>query len=268
MGRRLHIAALVVALAISVPAWAQRWSSGSAPLGRGLPGPSGSILSPDFGQMNHVGRGYRSGPIYGGNTWSYRPERNHHHRGQGQGYYAPYYGGYYGGYYYPYYYGMPVVIDNSSSLPGAGTFDSGQGTVESQGSGAPTVFENRAPSQYFYRPQVGRNSVLDQQPEESRYGEHYMDGRETDRNEGGNALPEHHTVTANGNENNDATTLLIFKDGTQREVRNYAIMGKYMFLFSGDHRKIPLADINLDATEKANEDRGVEFRVPSSADPS
>jgi hypothetical protein len=266
MNRRLHVAGLVVALAISMPALAQRWSTGSAPLGRGLPGPSGSILSPDFGQMNHVGRGYHAGPIYGGTNWSYRPTRIHHHRNNDQGYYAPYYGGYYGGYYSPYYYGTPVVIDDSSSLPGAGTFDNGQGGVESAGPGAPTVFENRAPSQYFYRPQVGRNSVLDQQSEDSRYGEHYMDGRDAERNESAGA--EHHTVTANGNENNDATTLLIFKDGTQREVKNYAIMGQYVFLFSGDHRKIPLSDINVDATQKVNEDRGVEFRVPSAANPS
>ena len=75
-------------------------------------------------------------------------------------------------------------------------------------------------------------------------------------------------VTANGNENNDTTTVLIFKDGMKREVTNYAIMGQYIFVFSGDRRKIPLSEIDVDATTKANEDRGIQFKVPGSTKPS
>ena len=60
------------------------------------------------------------------------------------------------------------------------------------------------------------------------------------------------------------TTLLVFKDGHQAEVQNYAIVGDTLFDF-GDGRthKILLADLDLPATRKANDTRGVDFQVPA-----
>jgi hypothetical protein len=59
-------------------------------------------------------------------------------------------------------------------------------------------------------------------------------------------------------------TELIFKDGHQSEVQNYAIVGETLFDFSdGRYHKIPLADLDLPATQKANDDRGVDFRIPA-----
>ena len=58
-------------------------------------------------------------------------------------------------------------------------------------------------------------------------------------------------------------TLLVFKDGHQLEVGNYAIVGVTLFdLTPGHSRKVPLADLDLDATQKQNDDRGVTFQVP------
>jgi hypothetical protein len=62
--------------------------------------------------------------------------------------------------------------------------------------------------------------------------------------------------------------VLIYKDGRQREVQNYAIMGNYLFdigMFVA--QKIPLAELNLKATLKANDERGVEFALPASVAP-
>ena len=60
------------------------------------------------------------------------------------------------------------------------------------------------------------------------------------------------------------STVLIFKDGHQSDVVNYAIVGDTLFDFgSGRTKKILLADIDLPATRKANDDRGVDFRTPS-----
>jgi len=60
------------------------------------------------------------------------------------------------------------------------------------------------------------------------------------------------------------TTVLVFKDGHKSEVQNYAIVGETLFDFTdGRSHKIPLADLNLPATRKANEDRGVDFQVPA-----
>jgi hypothetical protein len=58
-------------------------------------------------------------------------------------------------------------------------------------------------------------------------------------------------------------TVLIFKDGHQLEVGNYAIVGVTLFdLAPGHSRKVPLADLDLDATQKQNDDRGITFQIP------
>lgn len=57
-------------------------------------------------------------------------------------------------------------------------------------------------------------------------------------------------------------TMLVFRDQHRLEVQNYAIVGQTLWNFTG-HRtqKIPLADLDLAATAKANDERGVDFRV-------
>jgi len=60
------------------------------------------------------------------------------------------------------------------------------------------------------------------------------------------------------------TTVLVFKDGHKSDVQNYAIVNGTLFDFTdGRSRKIPLADLDLPATQKANDDRGVDFQVPA-----
>jgi hypothetical protein len=62
------------------------------------------------------------------------------------------------------------------------------------------------------------------------------------------------------------STVLVFKDGHKSDVVNYAIVGDTLFdLTDGRTRKILLADLNLSATYKANDERGVDFQVPASA---
>lgn len=61
-------------------------------------------------------------------------------------------------------------------------------------------------------------------------------------------------------------TLLVFKDGHKLEVTNYAILGVTLFdLTPGHARKVTLADLDLEATRKQNDDRGVNFQLPQSA---
>jgi len=60
------------------------------------------------------------------------------------------------------------------------------------------------------------------------------------------------------------STVLIFKDGHQIEVGNYAIVGTTLYDLSGGHsRKVELADLDLEATLKENDQRGVEFQLPA-----
>ena len=59
-------------------------------------------------------------------------------------------------------------------------------------------------------------------------------------------------------------TVLVYRDGHQLDVQNYAIQGDLLFdLTPGHPRKIALSDLDLDATEKANDDRGLDFRLPN-----
>jgi hypothetical protein len=59
-------------------------------------------------------------------------------------------------------------------------------------------------------------------------------------------------------------TMLVFRDQHKQEVRNYAIVGQTLWNFSSSRtEKIPLSDLDLPATTKANEERGVTFRVPA-----
>lgn len=59
------------------------------------------------------------------------------------------------------------------------------------------------------------------------------------------------------------TTILIFKDGHKQEVSNYAIVGTNLFDLTPGHRlKITLSDLDVVATQKANDDQGIDFKLP------
>lgn len=63
-------------------------------------------------------------------------------------------------------------------------------------------------------------------------------------------------------------TILVFLDGRRKDVKNYAIVAEFFYDLSDRlPRKILLADLNLDATIAANEERGVEFRLPTASSP-
>ncbi len=65
----------------------------------------------------------------------------------------------------------------------------------------------------------------------------------------------------------EPATALVFRDQHVEEVRNYAIAGGTLWVLN-DHqtgKKIPLAQLDLPATAKMNEDRGVDFQVPGPA---
>jgi len=79
------------------------------------------------------------------------------------------------------------------------------------------------------------------------------------RNSGGGPPPEPSAAP----EVNVPTTLLVYRDGHQMEAQNYAILGTTVWVFS-DHmtRRVRLADLDLAATERVNEKRGVDFVIP------
>lgn len=59
-------------------------------------------------------------------------------------------------------------------------------------------------------------------------------------------------------------SVLVYRDGHQLEVQNYAIVGDALYDFTPGHaRKVPLSQLDLPATVKANDDRGVDFTLPA-----
>jgi hypothetical protein len=64
---------------------------------------------------------------------------------------------------------------------------------------------------------------------------------------------------------------LIFNDGHQQAIRNYALTSNYLLVLddagSGRQQRIPLADLNLPATEHAAQAAGLDFTPPGSTAP-
>jgi hypothetical protein len=65
--------------------------------------------------------------------------------------------------------------------------------------------------------------------------------------------------------------ILIFRDGHQEEAARYTIIGNAIYLKADYYatgswnRKIPLADLDIPATLKLNQQRGTKFTLPSRA---
>lgn len=111
---------------------------------------------------------------------------------------------------------------------------------EDQYNGGPTIFDRRGPGTAAYRP-----------PTES-----FDQGDEPVAASG-------QSIAADLPPTEQPKTMLVFKDGHHQEVENYAIVGDTLWDLTGDRRhKIALSDLDLDATVKANDDRGIDFAVP------
>jgi hypothetical protein len=81
---------------------------------------------------------------------------------------------------------------------------------------------------------------------------------------GGAPPPTSAAVSAPATEESRPTTLVVFRDGSRKELRSYAIVGKELVDVSGGRmRRYPLDDVDVKATTKENNDRGVDFRLPA-----
>jgi hypothetical protein len=205
-----------------------------------------SVTSPGFGgrQVNGVApsvtslgpRGYTPAVptccFRGTTTSNPNPNPNFHHRHR-NGSTLPW-GGAYAVPYYGYYDSGDDVADNPS---------------DEQYNGGPTVFDRRGP---------GTAPARTSAPYATRARN---DSPQPDPASDSVAQPE---VTPASDQ---PQTVLVFKDGHQVEVANYAIVGSTLYDLTGGHRqKIALADLDLSATAKQNDDRGIDFQVPGAAE--
>jgi hypothetical protein len=59
------------------------------------------------------------------------------------------------------------------------------------------------------------------------------------------------------------TAILVFRDGGRNEVKNFAIVGQTLWVFTEQRaRKMPVSDLDVEATKEINAGRGVDLRLP------
>ena len=137
--------------------------------------------------------------------------------------------------YYPYAYAVPYQSDDTQNAQDADAEDDNDPNYQ----GGPTVFDRRGSGADSYVP-----------PVKDVPRPHATESAEADP-----PTPEAPPQP----------TMLVFKDGQKLQVENYAIVGATLYdLTPGRHRKITLAELDLDATEKLNDEQGVSFQLPPS----
>lgn len=168
-----------------------------------------------------------------------RPPQGQHHRHQ-RGQFFP--GG--GAVYVPYAYPMVGEPDVSDAVQDRQE-NSRDERDENDYRGGPTIFDRRGPGQ------PARAYADNYPPRSSR-------PRTENENEAGPASSQEETPVPD-----QPQTVLVFKDGHQIEVQNYAVIGDTLYdLTPGRHHKILVADLDLTSTAKQNDDRGIDFRLP------
>ena len=172
-----------------------------------------------------VGSGFTRPPNVSRDSHGNRDGHHPHHTAEGTAY-------------YPYVYGMPVPYavdvndaDNSSEEDDDPEYQGGPTIFDRRGSGRDSYVPPSYPGPAHARDASADQSGTDPAPDPPQ-----------------------------------PPTTLVFKDGRQLEVSNYAIVSQTLYdLTPGHPRKIALADLDLPATQKQNDDRGVVFQLPPSA---
>ena len=129
--------------------------------------------------------------------------------------------------------------------------------------GGPTIFDRRGPRRH-----AAYDRVYDRGYDEGRAAE--QDRRDRDRNRE-NAREVRAVVAAPSPSPSAQTstpavepkTALVFRDGHTEEVVNYAIVGDQLYDFTSGKRRIAITDLDVPATAKANDARGMDFQLPT-----
>jgi hypothetical protein len=165
--------------------------------------------------------------------------------------YGPYsYGFPYGPYSYGYAYGMPYYLYNSgddvlapqaqyqSQAQGQQGAQSPAGMIQPPG---PTIFDSHGAQDYMPPPET----IYDQGPRSQ-------------------TAPAPRPAAATSAPEPQVKTVLVFRDGHQLEITNYAIADGTLLNLSGNGpKRIPLSDLDVNATVNANDARGVQFSLPT-----
>lgn len=232
--RRWLVVAALGAVFAALPLWGQRRGGGAGGFGghAGIAarGPVGGMRGP---AMGFHGSGFAGGARLGSRP-GFRPGFGrgpffgnrfyHRYLWWGRGYGYPWGWGWWG---YPWDYGDVGWYDNAYA-------------------------QQYYPQQDYGNPYYGQNGPMqEQQAEIDRLNDEVKRLREER-----NAQRQPAAIA-------EKPTELVFRDKRTEEIQNYAISGQTLWVLAEQHaRKIPLSEIDIAATQKANGERGVQFSVP------
>jgi hypothetical protein len=239
MRRSLFIPALLL-ISGSVLCWAQRGGGGHRGggfrAGGGMRGPSGGMRSGG----THFSGGGRSG-FHGPGAFHsphhgpvFVPRHGFHGHGFGHRNFYPYYN------WYPSYayYGGPLWDGNDSSYDAR--------------------FNNDDYARYQTAAEINRLSDEVQRLREEREEREY---NEVAAQPAPAPAPQ---PALKATAQPDLPVVVVFLDRHIQEVKNYAVANEMLVVLDGTRRtKYPLADIDLAATMKLNDERGVDFQIPN-----
>jgi hypothetical protein len=160
---------------------------------------------------------------------------------------------------FPIYYAPYGYYDDTTSVDSNAPANDYEQPVNNDEAPGLTVFERRRTYDL-----IGDKN---QRANDDRYGEHYTDSREQrGANPSEEREPKSTPSESQKSPEEPVSTILIFRDGSHREVHNYALMGNSIYdlgVKPGQGRmKILLADLDIPATVAANDQRGIEFKLP------
>ncbi len=228
------------AQANGVPPSVTSFGFGGQPGFHGTP-PSVTSLGPHGATPQHPVHPHPLQPQAGG-----QPGHHHHHDGSNQNSYP-----YYVPYYIPYYPAMDYegpAEDSAAAQDPPDTYEGGPTIFDRRGSGSPAANDYVAerPRAAVPRPPAPVAAASDDPPRAAQVPDPPAAAQPVI------ALQ---------------ATILIFKDGHKQQIGNYAIVGSNLYdLTPGRRQKVALTDLDLDATQKANDDEGNDFRLPQLPD--
>jgi len=230
----------------SVVCWGQR--RGGFHGGAGFAGHTGMRAGGGFhaGASNSVGRNSFSGAPRSGfhsGTGFHHPGNGFHHPDRGRRFHDHHFNGRFRaginyGYPYNYSYGYPYFYSPF-------WWDWADSSYDSQ--------PDNSYAQYQANAEINRLSDEGQQLRDEQRDTQYPP-----------APPQAARPTAEARPHEDLPVVLVFLDKRIQEVKNYAVANEMLVVLEGNRRrKYPLADIDLAATMKLNDERGVTFEVPN-----
>ncbi len=204
---------------------------------------------------------------------------HHHHDSDGDNRNNGFFNGYvpiysYGGYYPGY---APVIV----AQPEESAAQVSDAQVDDEEEAGPTVFEHRRshvrPSEEAYNRGYEEGVAAAEDVRNARRVRKSAAERDQERaaERDADRDADHDKSDAKPDSKSDAKgedqpapavevkTVLVYKDNHKEEVANFAIVGDSLYDFTNGRRKIAVADLDVPATVKANDERGVDFQLPA-----